>query len=145
VSNQTLQIKQSFINTTRFIEAQSIRFIENSFGFKPEFTPPANFTNNLVSTDTGGNSNPSENILTDFEPSFSASNQAGYQQQLVYIPTFYRFADIISSSSKNLNIIVEWISQQGAHHQLMLGPGRSATIKLAFVRKNCVYDYYNKK
>ncbi len=130
-----LKMSQEGSNCTRFFEPQSIRFKTGRMGVQPEYVQTPNLTTS-ISPEIAGVGLPSDLILTDFIPAFNANDIIGWRQQLVYQPTFYRLIDLIGSKSNAIDVSIWWVSQNGVEHPFQIGPGRSATIKLAYLKKD---------
>lgn len=130
------QMFQETKNCTRWFEPQSILFKTSTMGLKSEYIQGVNNTTDLSNVQTAGAGVPSSSIMTDFIPSFNSTEVIGWRQDLVYNPPFYRLIDLQSASISSVDVAIYWSDQQGVQYPFFIKSGKSATIKLIFVKKS---------
>lgn len=135
------QMQGTGANLTRFFEPQLIRFRTAEMGVQAEYIQNPNLTGNINQQSSDQIGIPNSLILCDFIPSFNSSEIIGWRQSLVYNPNFYRLIDLLTDSSNRINISIWWVNQAGQEFPFEIGPGRSCTCKLAFLRKSLYLNY----
>ena len=130
------QMFQETKNCTRWFEPQTINFKTSTMGLKSEYIQGVNNTTDLSNVQTAGAGVPSSSIMTDFIPSFNSSEVIGWRQQLVYNPSFYRLIDLQGVNISSVDVSIYWGDRQGVQYPFFIKSGKSATIKLIFVKKS---------
>lgn len=133
-----IKMDQEFVNLNRWWQSESISFKTLKINVRPEFTQGVNTSNNISnsSSSSSGSGVPFDSIMTDFIPDFSSSEQAGWRQRLTYSPQFYRLIDLLGNQSNSIDLSIFWKDQQGREFPFYLASTRSATVKLAFIKKS---------
>ncbi len=136
------KMSQEGSNNSRFWQPNSIVFKTNRIGTRPEYVQGTNSTSELASTNNNsGSGTPFDTILTDFIPAFNSSDQIGWKTDLVYNPAFYRLIDLLGNQSNAIDVAIFWRDQQGNEYPFYIEGGRSASIKLAFLKKSLFKNY----
>lgn len=104
----------------------------SSLKCQPEYIPFGNQSQNNSSTLP---------IISSFLPSFDSPGSN--QSRAIYTPFLYRFLDVQSTSSiSQLDINFYWQDEFDDIHPIFLGVGETASIKLAFIKKELVKSQF---
>lgn len=135
------KMSQEGSNNSRFWKPNSILFKTTRIGTRPEYIQGANNTNQLIAGSNSGAGLPFDTIMTDFIPTFNSTEQIGWRQDLVYNAPFYRLVDLLGNSSNVIDLSIVWADQKGNQFPLLIEGGRSASVKLAFLKKSLYKNY----
>ena len=139
-----IKMTQDFSTLFNWPNISSIAFKSNLMNVRPEYITIANSTAFLSNSNsnTAGSGIPSTNQITDFIPSLSAQDPAGWRGGLTYVPSAqYRLLDLLGNNQNAIDITIVWKDNQNNEYTLAIPPGGVANIKLAFIKKSLYKNY----
>lgn len=121
---------QTYPTTDLWSPVLSLVFYSN-IGVRPEALGQTFFTSPI------NNNNENNNIESQIaEISLPLTNPIDYNSHIVYLPSTYRFSDIITNNIQNINIKVNWKSKfSGKTYDIFLSKGSAMTLKILFQKK----------
>jgi len=137
-----LKLSQEYSNNQRMFQPNSIVFKTFTMGVRPEFIQGANSSDDLINGSNSGSGIPFDAIMTDFIPSFSSTEQAGWRQDLVYNAQLYRLIDLLGNKSNVVDLAIFWRDQQANEYPLYIEGNKSVSVKLIFIKKSLYKNYH---
>jgi hypothetical protein len=128
------RVDQEYSSVYLWYSVTSISFISNGLGVIPEYIPPVNDTDNVVSDGAGAGNN-AQLILTDFVPNYAPGDVSGPNSYLYYaVAGEWRFSCLTVDEIRNMDLTIRLRTRIGQDLPYYLPPYQSATIKVAFVK-----------
>lgn len=137
------RMTQEYVSLFHWWSPTALVFKSTLMGLRPEYTPTTNTSaTNLVGDNTAGNSVSSTSQITDFIPTISYNDAAGWRSIITYYPTSqYRLIDILGPQLNKIDLNVLWRDQHNNENQFYIKPLSTASIKLIFVKKSLYKNY----
>jgi hypothetical protein len=129
---------QEYSNTSTIVEPQLINIYSNTIGIRPELTIPTNTSanNGLVNSNFASGNIPLANLIADLAPNFGNGDPAAWRSLISYIPFYRRMHNMSQlSSSKSIDLTINWENSQGVEYPFYLEPMGSMTIKFVFEKR----------
>lgn len=136
------KMSQDYPSLYHWWDTTVLSFKSTQMGVRSEYTPTQNQSNNLVSNNSAGSGVSNTSQITDFIPSISTNDPAGWRSTIVYYPSSqYRLLDLLSNQIKCIDVNISWRDKQNKEYQYYIPPNQTVSIKMIFVKKSLFKNY----
>lgn len=132
-------VSQEFPALYLWFDITTIMFVSNALGVNPEFTPVVNTSSALGTSASGGASNVTIPMLTDFQPYYAPGDAAGPRSYIYYVPqSEYRRYDLFGGPIDTVDVKIILRDRVGNQYPYYIPPFQSVQMKLCFQKRSLI-------